>query len=89
MDYEWDKAKAEQNKRKHGISFADTFGVFEDPKAITINRNEKGEERYVTIGMDSFGRILVIVYMWRDENIRIISARKANRSEVNQYESKL
>jgi len=49
----------------------------------------KNEQRYVTIGMDAFGRILVVVYTWRDENIRIISARKAVRYEVKQYESEI
>lgn len=43
------------------------------------------EERFVTIGMDAFGRILVVVYTWREENIRIISARKATRHERRQY----
>jgi uncharacterized DUF497 family protein len=89
MSYEWDKVKAERNEKKHGIAFPDTFGVFEDPKAITIEENVKGEERHVTIGMDGFARIPVVAYTWRNENIRIISARKATRSEVNQYESKI
>nr|WP_281167815.1 BrnT family toxin [Desulfotignum balticum] len=47
------------------------------------------EQRYITIGMDAFGRILVVVYTWRGDNIRIISARKAVRSEVKQYESEI
>ncbi len=87
--FEWDKYEARQNKAKHGISFADTFGVFEDPNALTIERHMGGEERYVTIGLDAFGRVLVIIHTWRGDNIRIISARNAVRSEVNQYESEL
>jgi len=87
--FEWDKIKARQNEIKHGVSFADTFGVFEDTNALTLDQIVGGEERHVTIGMDSFGRILVVVYTWRDENIRIISARKALRTEVRQYESEL
>lgn len=75
--------------QKHGVAFADTFAVFEDPNALTIEDNERGEERFITLGMDCFGRILVVVYTWRDEIIRIISARKATRSEVKQYESEL
>jgi uncharacterized DUF497 family protein len=86
MDYEWDTDKAESNEKKHGIAFPDTFGVFEDPRGITIEETAKGEQRYVTIGMDSLARILVVVYTWRDENIRIISARKATRTEVTNYE---
>lgn len=87
--FEWDKYKARQNKAKHGISFADTFGVFEDPNALTIEQHIGREERYVTIGLDAFGRVLVVVYTWRGDSIRIISARKAVRSEEKQYESEI
>jgi uncharacterized DUF497 family protein len=86
---EWDESKANQNMLKHGISFADTFAVFEDPTAVTVEDFQRGEQRYVTIGMDAFGRILVVVYTWRGENIRSISARKAVRYEVRQYESEI
>ena len=87
--FEWDRSKAKQNEAKHGISFADTFVVFEDPNALTLDQNIDNEERFVTIGMDVFGRLLVVVYTWRGENIRIISARTAMRAEVRQYESQL
>jgi uncharacterized protein len=87
--FEWDKSKAKDNESKHGISFADTFAVFEDPNAVTLEDFQKGEQRYVTIGMDAFGRILVVVYTWRGDNIRIISARKAVRYEVRQYEGEI
>ncbi len=87
--FEWDESKAKENKSKHRISFADTFSVFDDPNAVTLEEFQRGEQRYVTIGMDAFGRILVVVYMWRGENIRIISARKAVRYEVRQYESEI
>lgn len=87
--FEWDEIRANQNVQKHGVLFADTFAVFEDPNAITIEDFAQGEQRYVTIGMDAFGRILVVVYTWRNENIRIISARKAVRFEVKQYESEI
>ena len=87
--FEWDKNKSKGNEAKHGISFADTFGVFEDPNALTIDQIVKNEERHITIAMDAFGRLLVVVYTWRGDKIRIISARKATRSEVKQYESEL
>ena len=87
--FEWDRFKAKQNATKHGISFADIFGVFEDPNALTLDQQVGGEERFVTIGVDGFGRLLVVAYTWRGEKIRIISARKATRSEVQQYESEL
>ena len=87
--FEWDESKANDNMSKHRISFADTFAVFDDPNAVTLEEFREGEQRYITIGMDAFGRILVVVYTWRDENIRIISARKAVRFEVRQYESEI
>ena len=54
-----------------------------------IDDYREGEDRYVTIGMDAFGRILVVVYTWREDAIRIISARKAVRYEVRQYEDEI
>ena len=87
--FQWDKIKAQQNRAKHGVSFADTFAVFEDASALTLDQMVSGEERHMTIGLDAFGRVLVVVYTWRGDNIRIISARKATRSEVRQYESEL
>ncbi len=87
--FEWDPNKNRLNRHKHGISFADTFAVFEDPNALTREDDEHGEERFVTMGMDGFGRILVVVYTWREESIRIISARRATKSEVRQYEKAL
>ena len=86
MGFEWDKNKAEKNLAKHGIDFADTATVFEDYNAITIDDPNYSEERYITIGMDAYGSILVIVYAWRGTNIRIISARKATKKERKYYE---
>lgn len=87
--FEWDPAKNRANERKHGISFADTFAVFEDPYALTMETVEDEEERYVTLGMDALARLLVVVYAWRQEDIRIISARKATKTEAKHYESQL
>ena len=62
--------------------------VFDDPYAITITDDESdpGEQRFVTLGMGSAGRLLA-VYMWRGENIRIISARPAEAHEREEYEA--
>jgi len=87
--FEWDTNKAIQNEVKHGVSFADTVAVFEDPRALTLRQRVQGELRHVTVGMDAFGQVLVVVYTWRGENIRIISARKATRTEIRQYENEL
>jgi uncharacterized protein len=86
MEYEWDPAKAQQNREKHGIRFADAIAVLEDPFAVTITDDHADEERFVTIGEDAFGQILVISYTYRGETtIRIISARGATRRERRIY----
>ncbi len=86
MTYQWDSDKAATNLRKHGIDFADAVSVFSDDLAITIPDERFDEERFITVGIDAFGRVLVVVYTWRDNEIRLISARKATRHERNQYE---
>jgi len=86
MTYEWDPIKAKTNLRKHGIDFADAATVFSDEYARTIPDDYPDEERFVTMGMDALGRILVVVFTWRGPHIRIISARKAENHERKQYE---
>ena len=86
MRYQWDRNKAVANLNKHGIDFADAVAVFSDELAITILEDRFTEERFITIGVDIFGRVLVVVYTLRDDEIRLISARKANRTERKQYE---
>jgi len=89
VDYEWDPDKAKQNLRKHGVTFADAVAVLEDDRAMTI-RDYVGEaeERWVTLGMDGLGRVLVVVYTWRGERLRMITARRATPAERRQYEEK-
>ena len=77
MRYQWDRNKAATNLDKHGIDFADAVSVFSDDLAITIFDDRFEEERFVTIGIDMLNRILVVVYTMRDDEIRLISARKA------------
>ena len=85
---QWDDDKAAANVEKHGVDFADAVSVLSDDMALTARDSDAAEERYVTLGMDAFGRLLVVAYTWREDDLRIISARKANRSEVRQYEGK-
>jgi uncharacterized protein len=86
MDFGWDPHKQRANLRKHGIELADTVGVFSDPRAVTVEDRAHDEQRFVTIGLDGFGRVLVVVYVYRaPDTIRIISARKADASERKQY----
>jgi uncharacterized DUF497 family protein len=87
MEYEWNPDKAAMNLQKHGISFADAVAVFSDEFALTVADDFADEERFITLGTDAFGRLLVISYTWRGEHtIRMISARKATRPERTQYE---
>ena len=86
MRYQWDKNKAAINLSKHDVDFADAVSVFADELAITIFEDRFEEERFITIGVDIFNRILVVVYTLRDDEIRLISARKATRKERRQYE---
>ena len=87
MECEWDPDKAARNLRKHGVDFADAATVLHDDRAITILDDGSDEEdRLVTLGMDVLGRVLVVVYTWRDECPRLISSRKATRRERRQYE---
>jgi len=85
VTYEWDPPKADANFRKHKIHFADAVAVFSDDSAMTIEDEHEEENRFVTLGMDAFARTLVVVYTWRGEDIRLISARKATASEREQY----
>jgi len=89
MSYQWDPKKAVSNLKNHGIDFADAVGVFEDDWAMTIEEQDvEGEQRFVSIGMDFLGRVLTVVYTYRNSDIRLISARRAIKSERNIYERK-
>ncbi len=89
MGYQWDRDKAAANRRKHGVRFADAVTALADTHAITIEDDHPEEERFISIGMDAYGRLLVVVYAYREEDIRLISARKATMAEHRQYEGDL
>jgi uncharacterized DUF497 family protein len=83
----WNPSKAKTNELKHGICFTDVEAVFYDEYAICIEDPDAvGERRFITIARDSLGRIVVAVYKYEDVSIRIISARKASKSECRAYE---
>jgi uncharacterized DUF497 family protein len=89
MSYEWDPDKAGSNHRKHGVHFADAVAVLEDELALW--RQDVGdyeEERFVAVGSDHLGQVLVVVFTYRGEKIRLISARKATSNEQKVYESR-
>jgi uncharacterized protein len=71
------------------LYFADAATVFEDNRTVTVAEGDPEEERYVTLGMDALGLVLVVVYATRGERIRIISARRATRRERTAYEEGL
>lgn len=88
MVFEWDRRKAEINLKKHAVDFADAVVVFSDDLAITLQDDSVDEERFVTVGIDALGRVLVVAYTWRGGRIRLISARRATRRERGQYEER-
>jgi uncharacterized DUF497 family protein len=90
VHYEWDPAKAEANLKKHGVSFADAVTVFDDEFALTReDPDAHDEQRFVTLGMDATGDLLVVVHTYRaTHSIRLISAWKGDRSQRKQYEAR-
>jgi uncharacterized DUF497 family protein len=91
LRFEWDARKSAANKRKHGVSFEEAQTVFYDDRAILIEDDEDDEEdRFVLLGISAALRMLVICHCYREKDsvIRIISARKANRTERKDYEQR-
>jgi len=88
LEFEWDPEKALRNVRKHGVSFREAAMVFKDTLAITYydDAHSDHEQRFATLGISDRGRVLVVCHTLIDENIRLISARKATRHERNIYE---
>ena len=88
MEIEFDPIKAASNIKKHGISFNEAAtALFDSNALVQEDISSEGEHRWVLIGMSNQARLLTVVYTLRDEEerIRIISARKATRKEVNYY----
>lgn len=88
MIVEWDNRKAAANLRKHGVSFEEAVSALEDALAVTYRDPDHSEEelRFLTFGVSSIGRILVVAHTEREEAVRLISARPATRSERRAYE---
>lgn len=89
LRFEWDEQKARANEQKHGISFQEAQTVFYDENARLIADPEHSadEDRYILLGMSHSLRVLIVCHLYREnaEVIRIISARKANKKECQQY----
>jgi uncharacterized protein len=88
MDFEWHPAKAAENLRKHGVSFNEAVTVFGDSLSTTIADPDHSaeEDRYITIGWSSAGRLLIVAHTEQDDRIRVISARTLTRLERGAYE---
>lgn len=90
MDITWDPLKADINFKKHGISFEEAATVIQSAMTVTIEDASTDEQRFVTIGMSIKLRVIMVVHTYRDdEEIRIISARKATKKEQAVYEERI
>ena len=89
LRFEWDEKKNAANRRKHGISFTEARTAFfdEDARAIPDPEHSDEEERFVLLGLSISVRVLVVCHCYRQggDVVRIISARKADRDEIEQY----
>jgi len=89
FDFEWDDKKATTNIRNHGVSFVEATSIFDDGLMVTnadlVHSDE--EDRYVSIGLSSSNRLLVVVYTERVRTIRLISAREPTSREKQDYEN--
>ncbi len=85
MTFDWDTKKRETNIKKHGIDFSELRKVFEKPMLTRLdNREDYGETRWISLG-DLNGKIVILVYTETENNVRLISARRATKNEENIY----
>ena len=89
MHFEWDRPKAERNRRKHGVTFDEAVTVFHDPLSATFDDpdHSAGERRLITVGYSSSERLLVVSHAESGETIRVISARPATAAERKRHET--
>jgi uncharacterized DUF497 family protein len=87
MPSNFDPAKDAANRKKHGLSLAEGDGVLHDPLALTVeDSTAQGEQRFVSVGMNVFGQLRVVVYALRGDIARIVSVRTAEPKEIRAYE---
>ena len=89
MHFEWDRAKAERNRRKHGVTFDEVVTVFHDPLSATFDDpdHSTAERRLITVGYSARERLVIVSHVEGDETIRIISARLATAAERKRHET--
>lgn len=90
--FEWDPTKAQQNTKRHRVTFERGATVFLDPNALSLfdEEHSQDEDRWITLGLDRTGTLLVVCHTYREESeasarIRIISTRRATKNEAKQY----
>ena len=87
MAAEFDPKKNALNLGKHGVSLSEGDGVLNDPLAVTVeDPTAEGEQRFVTVGVNTFGSVIVVLWTGRGDDIRLISVRKAEPKERRGYE---
>ena len=88
MEFEWDPNKDAKNIKKHGVSFTEAATVFGDPLSTTFPDPDHSiqENRFIIVGLSSTGKLIVIAHTYRNNRVRIISARGATRRERKFYE---
>jgi len=89
LSFEWDRDKAEANRKKHGVDFQEATTVFRDTLSSTIcdpDHSTAAGERELTIGLSHRQRLLVVAHCQRGNRIRIINARPATRRERKECE---
>jgi uncharacterized DUF497 family protein len=87
--FEWHRANAGENLRKHGVSFDEAVTVFYDPLSATFDDEEHSADdaRFITVGFSARGRLLVVAHTERGASVRIISARRASAGERKRHEA--
>ncbi|HXU47347.1 MAG TPA: BrnT family toxin [Thermoanaerobaculia bacterium] len=90
MEFEWDPRKSRINLLKHGVDFAEAMTIFGDPFELARidPEHSKGEYRFLSLGLSTASRLLLVSYAERDNRIRLISAREAAPHERRQYETR-
>lgn len=87
MSSSFDPAKDAANRKKHGVSLSEGDGVLNDPLALSVEDfSSQGEQRFISIGVNVFGQLLVVVYAFRGDDARLISVRKPEPKEIRAYE---
>jgi uncharacterized DUF497 family protein len=88
LQFDWDSTKAEANKVKHGVSFEEAITVFADPLARIFEdpQHSETERREIIIGRSAKQNLILVSFVEEDDRVRLISARKATRTERKEYE---